>query len=82
MCFRPSAASMEMKCPKCGTPVGVSDTTCQNCGATEEDFKAAGAGMPGAPGAPGAPGMPKAPGAPGAPKAPGAPGAPKAPGSK
>ena len=63
MCFRPSSAGFEKKCPKCATPYEGDATVCPKCGAALPVVRAAGA--PGAPAAPGAPGAPKALAAPG-----------------
>lgn len=75
MCFRPSAISLPVKCPDCGTMNDPGVAKCTNCGA---DLSAAAAAS--TPGAPAVPGAPKAPGAPVPPGAPKVPGAPKAPG--
>ena len=70
MCFRPAAASMTNKCPKCGAECELDLTICPESGAELPNTPAM-PGMPGAPGVPSAPGAPAAPGAPSAPKAPG-----------
>ena len=71
MCFRPSSAGFDKKCPKCGSSYEADAHLCPKCGA--EILNASVPGMLGVPGSPTAPSAPGAPAVPGAPKAPGVP---------